>query len=193
MYRITAPKCLALGVAIIFLLPSNQSYSQEHSFQSVNFPDRFMRHRNFLLFIEPTTDELSAKDSVFVVIPGLAGQCHSFIPKNIAGGPTGFFVRHQNFRVKLSREAPDDKPFRQDATFCFRNPPFGDRQARENAFAFESLNFPNHFIRHRDFELLVTQNDGSDQFKKDATFISVGPRRPPVRIDEGTNLNPVRE
>src|SRR6266516_2599531 len=85
MYRITTPKCLALGVAIFFLLPSNQSYSQEHSFQSVNFTDPLMRHRDFLLFIEPIKNPLAARDSVFVVIPGLAGQCHSFIPKNIVG------------------------------------------------------------------------------------------------------------
>jgi hypothetical protein len=173
MYRIMVPKCLAFGVAIFLLLPSKQSYSQEVSWQSVNFPDRFIRHRNFLGFVEPINDQQAAKDAVFVSVPGLAGRCHSFEAKNFPG----FFLRHQNFRVKLGK-AETDQISREDATFCVR-----DGLANTNGRSFESANFPNHFIRHRDFELVLSENDGSDLFKKDATFMAEQPRQPPKPID----------
>ncbi|WP_235147930.1 AbfB domain-containing protein [Fischerella thermalis] len=39
-----------------------------------------------------------------------------------------------------------------------------------NASSFESLNFPGHYIRHKNFELWIDASDGSDLFRKDATF-----------------------
>jgi Alpha-L-arabinofuranosidase B (ABFB) domain len=162
------PKFLALGLAVFALLSSKESYAQEHSYQSVNFPDRFIRHRNFLGFIEQITDEQAAKDAVFVAVPGLAGRCHSLEAKNFPGS----FLRHQNSRLKLSR-ADDSQLFREDATFCFRDGLVG------HGFSFESVNFPNQFIRHRDFELMISPNDGTDGFKRDATFIEASPARAP--------------
>jgi hypothetical protein len=155
----------------------------EHSYRSVNFPDRFIRHRNSLGFIEQINDQLGRKDATFVVVPGLAGSCHSLEAKFFPG----HFLRHQNFRVKLGTDDPLDKAFRKDATFCFR-----DGLADPDARSFESFNFPNHFIRHRDFELVLSPNDGSELFKKDATFVSVQALFQQT-IDEGTNAIGVRE
>jgi hypothetical protein len=165
VYRITLPKCLAFGVAVFLLLPSKVSYSQEMSWQSVNFPDRFIRHRNFLGFVEPVNDQQAGKDANFVSVPGLAGKCHSYESKNFPG----FFLRHENFRVKLSKSGTDQLS-RDDATFC-AIPGLANTDGR----SLESVNFPNHFIRHRDFELVLSPNDGSDLFKKDATFMAKGP------------------
>jgi hypothetical protein len=52
-----------------------------------------------------------------------------------------------------------------------------DGLANSQGRSFESANFPNHFIRHRDFELVLSPNDGSDLFKQDATFMVKGPFR----------------
>jgi hypothetical protein len=166
------PKFLALGLAVFALLSSKESYAQEHSYQSVNFQDRFIRHRNSLGFIEQITDEQAAKDAVFVAVPGLAGRCHSLEAKNFPGS----FLRHQNSRLKLSR-AENSQLFREDATFCFRDGLVG------RGFSFESVNFPNQFIRHRDFELMISPNDGTDGFKRDATFIEGSPARAPGKFD----------
>jgi len=173
MYGVRIPKYLALGLAIFLLLPSKESYSQEHSYQSSNFPDRFIRHRNFLGFVEQINDQQTAKDAVFVAVPGLAGTCHSLEAKNFPG----FFLRHQNFRLKLSR-AENSQLFREDATFCFR-----DGLADAQGFSFESVNFPNHYIRHRDFELVLSPNDDTAGYKRDATFIERSPVPAPGRID----------
>jgi hypothetical protein len=56
--------------------------------------------------------------------------------------------------------------FREDATFCIKGGLFGD----DARWTFESLNFPGHYIRHKNFELWVERSDGSDLFAQDASF-----------------------
>jgi hypothetical protein len=163
------------------LLVQNVGYSQaqEFNFKSFNFPDRFIRHRNLLIFLEPHTDALSENDSAFrIVEPGLAGTCHSFESRNFPG----FFIRHQNFRLKLHKFSDDDL-FRKDSTFCIRTG-LADQQGR----SFESLNFPNHFMRHQDFEFHIQPNDGSELFKKDATFFV---KRAGIPFGDDVQLVPV--
>lgn len=46
------------------------------SFRSFNFPDRFLRHRGFHLFVEEVHDEVGFKDATFRIVPG-------FIPDEI--------------------------------------------------------------------------------------------------------------
>src|SRR5262245_6260 len=88
---------IAFCAAIFLLLPSQVSYSQWGvvAFQSFNFPDRFIRHRNYLGFIEPINDRQAAKDAVFTVRDGLYGGCYSFESRNFPE----FYLRHQNFRI----------------------------------------------------------------------------------------------
>src|SRR5262249_24282534 len=78
--------------------PCIQQNMRTYAWQSVNYQDRFIRHRNFLGFIEPINDRQAAKDAVFIVQPGLAGGCYSFESTNFHG----FYLRHENFRIKLS-------------------------------------------------------------------------------------------
>lgn len=40
------------------------------SFQSVNFQDRYLRHRNFTLYLEPATDDLARADATFRIVNG---------------------------------------------------------------------------------------------------------------------------
>lgn len=39
------------------------------SFESVNFPGRFIRHRDFHLFLEPADSDLARRDATFIVVP----------------------------------------------------------------------------------------------------------------------------
>jgi hypothetical protein len=166
------------------LLVSELSYSQGIAFTSWNFPDRYIRHRNWLCYIEPigVGDKVGQKDATFRRVPGLAGKGSSFESVNFPG----HFLRHQNFRLKLAKFV-DEKLFREDATFYFVK-----GLANQNGRSFESFNFPKHYIRHRDFELMISPYDGSDLFKKDATFKQVQPPRGQI-IDHGTELHPVEE
>ena len=77
---------------------------------------------------------------------------------------------------------------KQDATFCVV-----PGLANSGAISFESVNFPKHYIRHSNFELWLGKSDGSQLFKKDATFIISPPLTvypPSGPIDKGTNLIP---
>ncbi|MBI1211196.1 MAG: hypothetical protein GC190_07015 [Alphaproteobacteria bacterium] len=44
------------------------------SFESVNYPGYYLRHRNFHLFLEQGSDELFRSDATFYPEPGLASE-----------------------------------------------------------------------------------------------------------------------
>ncbi|QSJ19680.1 AbfB domain-containing protein [Nostoc sp. UHCC 0702] len=163
---------LGLSVCGILLTSSSsvhsQSTSEVVSFRSYNFSDRYIRHKNFLGYLEPISDDLGRKDATYKLVPGLANsKCTSFESVNFPGQ----FLRHENFRLKLARRI-NQQLFREDATFCIKNRLFGDDAS---SWSFESLNFPGHYIRHKNFELWVQPADGSDLFRKDATFSITNP------------------
>jgi hypothetical protein len=188
MYLKFVLKGLVVGSAVsLSLLVSQLSYAQEpSSFRSFNYPDRYIRHRLSLGYIDKiaANDKLGRSDATFRLVPGLAGKCSSFESVNYPGS----FLRHQDYRLKLAKKT-DDKPFKEDATFCFV-----EGLASSQARSFESVNFPKHYIRHSNFELWLVKSDGSLLFKKDATFIVSPPLtvHPPPSgpIDPGTNTIP---
>jgi hypothetical protein len=166
------------SVACGLLLPQLGHAQEPSSFQSWNFPDRYIRHRLSLGYIDPIVerDKLGRKDATFRLVPGLAGRCRSFESFNYPG----HFLRHQNYRLKLAKKT-DDQLFKEDATFCVVA-----GLASSEGSSFESVNFPKHYIRHSNFELWLGNFDGSPVFKKDATFRISRPLSeysPPQRID----------
>jgi Alpha-L-arabinofuranosidase B (ABFB) domain len=163
---------LGLSVCGMLLTSSSSVYAQNSgeviSFSSYNFSDRYIRHRNFLGYLEPISDDLGRKDATYRLVSGLANSnCTSFESVNFPG----HFLRHENFRLKLVRRI-NQRLFREDATFCIKTRLFGDNTS---SWSLESLNFPGHYIRHKNFELWVDPSDGSDLFRKDATFSITSP------------------
>jgi hypothetical protein len=156
---------ISLGLFITCVLLSNftQSVSAQQavSIQSLNYPDLYIRHKNYLGYIENTNDDLSKKDASYKMVPGLANSsCASLESINFPG----YFLRHQNMRIKLTRKE-NTTLLKKDATFCRKNGLFG-----QQGVSFESINIPGHFIRHKNTELWIDPSDGSDLFRKDATF-----------------------
>jgi hypothetical protein len=190
MYLNSILKGLIVGSAVsLSLLLPKLSYAQPaqqlSSFSSLNYPDRYIRHRSFLVYIDPiiASDRLGREDATFRLVPGLAGRCRSFESVNYSG----HFLRHQNYRLKLTKQT-DDQLFKEDATFCIV-----PGLANSEAYSFESVNFPKHYIRHSNFELGLVKSDESQLFKQDATFFISRPLTmypPSVPIDPGTNLIP---
>ena len=133
---------------------------QEVSFQTSNYLDRFMRHRNSLGYAEAVSGDLGRADSTFRIDPGLAGKCISLESHNYSGQ----FLRHQAWRIKLAPREDNDT-YKQDATFCMVS-----GLASSAGVSFESVNYPHHYIRHRNGELWVDDFDGSGLFRADATF-----------------------
>jgi hypothetical protein len=160
--------------------PAAGQDQEPSSFESLNHPQHYIRHRSSLGYVDKieAADSLGRKDATFRVVPGLAGKCSSFESVNYPG----HYLRHQNFRLKLSPRA-DDPTFRADATFCFKPGLFSS-----GGRSFESFNFPGHYIRHSNFELWIARSDGSTRFRQDATFFlapALTTHPPSVRIDPG--------
>ncbi|PSL55868.1 glycosyl hydrolase family 43 [Saccharothrix carnea] len=130
--------------------------------QSYNFQDRYVRHADFDVRIDPNVSP--AQDAQFRVMPGLAGTgTVSFQSVNYPG----YYLRHSNYDFVL---AADDgsATFRADATF---------RQvaglANSSWSSFQSYNHTDRYLRHYAYQLRldpITDATG----RADATFRLTG-------------------
>jgi hypothetical protein len=150
------------------------------SLRSINFSDRFVRHANFLGELTPIVSELDKNDATSEIVQGLADD--RFISFRSVNFP-GYYLRHQDFRLKLQESNPPlggthDRLFAEDATFFWRP---GNSDVTASSFA--CFNFPNRFIRHREFHLFIEPLGDAISFQ-DSTFkIEPGlipPPAPPV-------------
>ncbi|WP_447001887.1 glycoside hydrolase family 43 protein [Saccharothrix isguenensis] len=132
--------------------------AQVNRIQSYNFQDRYVRHADFDVRIDPNVSP--AQDAQFRVVPGLAGSgTVSFQSVNFPG----YYLRHSDYDFAL---ATDDgsATFKADATF---------RQvaglASSSWSSFQSYNHPDRYIRHYAYQLRldpITDATG----RSDATF-----------------------
>jgi hypothetical protein len=159
------------------------------SLQSANFQDRFIRHQNFLGELSPIQSDLDREDATFWIQDGAALETLVFIRST---NFPGHVLRHQDFRVKLHEfnpplspppelggprpETPEEQLLREDASFFIVS-----GLADPAAFSFRSFNFPDRFIRHRDFHLFVESAD-SELARQDATFSVTEPFAAPPPI-----------
>ena len=83
-----------LSIAMMLLVvplgsasPAGGQSEEGNSFRSWNFPDHYIRHRDYLGRIDKivTADKLGRKDGTFRIVSGLAGQCRSFESVNYPG------------------------------------------------------------------------------------------------------------
>jgi hypothetical protein len=151
----------ALAIAVLFC---GQAAAEGFvAFQSYNYRDHYVRHRNYLGEITTVNSGLDVADSSFRVVPGLAGgKSVSFESRNYPG----HYLRHQGFRIKLHRPDGSDL-FRKDASFWIV-PGLAD----PTWYSFESVNYPGHYLRHRNFHLYLEKGEGG-LFRQDCTFREV--------------------
>jgi len=159
--------------------------STEASLRSLNFPDRFIRHRGFLGFVEPimtsSTEPRAPSDATLTIVQGLADpNLVSFmcVYDDESGHGVVAYWRHSFFRMRIDRRPPAGEERRQfdaDATFVWQ-PGLSD----VSASSFASYNFSRYFIRHRNFELYLELLGAPDDyaFSWDATFTIVQPLAP---------------
>ncbi|VUD67436.1 Extracellular exo-alpha-(1-_5)-L-arabinofuranosidase [Thalassocella blandensis] len=130
--------------------------------QSSNFPNAYVRHYNSRAQISSSISP--REDAMFIVVPGLAGSGVSLESVNFPG----HFLRHQNSGIFI--HVNDGSPlFAADATFN-EVPGLADSAAS----SFQSYNFPDRYIRHRD-GLLRIDTITSELARQDATFKKVNP------------------
>jgi hypothetical protein len=143
-------------------------------FRATNVPDHFIRHRNFLG--ELTRHDGPRNDFNFTIV-GRGGQ------GRVALRSMNFpdrFLRHRDFRIHLEGPAGgNDTLFTQDSTFVMVRG-LAD-PGNPNTVSFRSVNFPDRYLRHRNFSLFLEPRD-SPSLAPDATFIK---EPAAVLIDEG--------
>ena len=156
---------LLVTAAVVVSHPSFSQTPIYARFESVNYPGRYIRHRNLQGYVEPISTNLDKLDSSFRIRTGLADpNCISLESKNFPD----YFLRHQNFRIVLSSN-DSSTLFRKDATFC---PKTG--LSSKGGTSYESSNLPGYYIRHRDWELWLDKFEGSPLFRDDASFLRRG-------------------
>jgi sucrose-6-phosphate hydrolase SacC (GH32 family) len=130
--------------------------------QSYNFQDRYVRHTNFDVRIDPNVSPV--EDSQIRLRPGLVGTgTVSFESVNYPG----YFLRHSNYDFQLAHNDGSGQ-FAADATF---NQVAG--LADSTWSSFRSYNFPDRYIRHYAYYLKldpITTATG----RGDATFKVTG-------------------
>ena len=146
------------------------------SLRSRNFPDRFVRHQNFLGELTPIQSDLDRQDGTFDTQEFTGGQV-----RLVATNPSliQFVLRHQDFRVKLNQFNPPLLPpggeFPPDIQLLSQDSLFVKQPGLAGGgVSFRSVNFPDRFIRHRDFHLFVEPAD-SELARNDATFDEMPP------------------
>ncbi|MET7452145.1 glycoside hydrolase family 43 protein [Streptomyces sp. NPDC005574] len=126
--------------------------------QSYNFPDRYVRHTNFDVRIDP--DVSPADDAQFRLRPGLAGSgTVSFESVNYPG----YFLRHADYDFQLAHEDGTSQ-FAADATFRkiagLADPSWS---------SFQSYNHPDRYLRHYAYQLRLDPISTATG-RSDATF-----------------------
>ena len=127
--------------------------------QSYNFSDRYVRHADFDVRIDPNVSP--AQDGQFRIVPGLAnGTGHvSFESVNFPG----YYLRHRDFDLQLAQK-DGTALFDADATFS-QVPGLADASWS----SFRSYNYPDRYLRHSGYLLRldpITDATG----RGDATF-----------------------
>lgn len=136
-------------------LVSAASVAQQHPtsgevrLRSTNVPDRTVQNVQAHGELRAAQTEEQQRASGLTIVAGLAGRGVSF---QSTSDPT-LFLRHQGFRVKFQRN-DGSSLFRNDATFDVRPALSG----AQNAFSYESVNFPGHYLRHCSWQMWIDNN-----------------------------------
>lgn len=127
--------------------------------QSYNFQDRYVRHANLDVRIDPNVSPLA--DSQFRVVPGLANSGAGYVSFESVNFP-GYYLRHYAYDFRLEQNTGGT--FAADATF---------RQvaglANSTWSSFQSYNFPDRYIRHSNYVLRLDPLTTTAQ-RSDGTF-----------------------
>jgi hypothetical protein len=132
--------------------------------QSYNFPDRYVRHVDFDVRIDPNVSPVA--DAQWRMVPGLADTGSAHVSFEAANYP-GYYLRHSNYDLVLARN-DGSATFRADATFRRVN-----GLADSSAASFQSYNFPDRYLRHADY-LLRLDPISTATDRADATFRITG-------------------
>jgi hypothetical protein len=128
--------------------------------QSYNFTDRYVRHSNFDVLLDPSVSP--AMDAQWKIVPGLANSGSGYVSFESVNVP-GYYLRHVDFDGVLAKN-DGTTTFKQDATFKVVS-----GLASSGATSFQSYNFTDRYLRHSAYVLRIDPISTTTD-KQDATF-----------------------
>lgn len=174
---------IPLSLAIVCLCTTHYIHAQGgetfNSFEASNFPGYFIHHSKDGAYIGPILNDEDKKFAEFAFDPSpfqkeedrKQGLLIFVKPLNAQQ----LYLRHLNGKLVVAR-SDDSKAFFDDATFYARKgftqkEPYWKGVNDGWEISFESSRYPGYYIRHSNYRLYLQKDDGSELFKKDATFI----------------------
>jgi hypothetical protein len=148
------------------------------SLESAARPGYYLRHRNSEVWLDTDTGGSYRDDATWNLVPAwwrsgadlAVGQARTF--RVTTPGYTDRVLRHRDGLARTDViDANSPLTDRQDASFVIRA-----GLAESSCYSLESLNFPGQYLRHSNYRLQKASNDGTDTFRKDATFCAQPPR-----------------
>jgi len=111
-------------------------------------------------------------------VPGLCGLPGTFSFQAMGNLPTAdtYYLRQDNFLLFVA-PLGSTTSYHNDACFYKRNPFFAGIPINPASYgaSFESVTFPNHFIRHKDSRVTIsippTDNSVDPTYNTDATWV----------------------
>jgi len=142
-------------------------------FQSSNYPDRYIRHSLFALFLHPDDGSaLFAADSRFKKVAALNYQpgYYSFESTNYPERYIRIDRSNNQFRLRIDAYDEYSELFKHDASWKEISALNGE----SGQVSYESANFPDRVLRHRDSEIWLDAKALSDQlFLDDSSWTIV--------------------
>lgn len=136
------------------------------SFQSSNYPNYYLRHRNYELWLDAyESSDLYNNDSSFTVRSALNGQA-GFVSFESVNYP-GYYIRHSNYLLYINQNDGSDL-FKSDSSFKVGYALNGTHEI--GYVSLNSYNYPSYYIRHQDYRGKISKSDGSSLFNNDATW-----------------------
>uniref|UniRef100_UPI00366F737D glycoside hydrolase family 43 protein n=1 Tax=Plantactinospora solaniradicis TaxID=1723736 RepID=UPI00366F737D len=132
--------------------------------QSYNFSDRYVRHVDYDVRIDPNVSP--AQDAQWRLVAGLSNSASGYVSIESVNHP-GYYLRHFDYDLSLVQNDGSTQ-FAADATFR-RVAGLAD----PSAASFQSVNFTDRYIRHSDY-LLRLDPISADTDRADATFRVTG-------------------
>ncbi|MEV7626269.1 AbfB domain-containing protein [Actinoplanes sp. NPDC089786] len=154
-----------------FFVRAGLSNSACYSFESRNFPGRYLRHRANRVYSEANNGGTFTADATFCARPGLSGGGTSLESASLPGS----YLRHRSEEVWV--EAGTGGAYAQDATWAVNSGwwrsgadlPIGQRRS----FRVTTPGFDTRYLRHRDglarTDVITASSAAADRL--DATFI----------------------
>ncbi|MFG1605424.1 AbfB domain-containing protein [Actinoplanes sp. NPDC049265] len=154
-----------------FLVRAGLSNSACYSFESRNFPGRYLRHRANRVYSEASDGGTFNADATFCARPGLSGGGTSLESANLPGQ----YLRHRSEEVWV--EAGTGGSYNDDATWAANTGWWRSGAdlavGQRRSFRVTTAGFDTRYLRHRDglarTDVITTSSSSTDRL--DATFI----------------------